>query len=82
MKNSSSTKNRNSLKKNIIHVFNRNNLPKIKSLENIMNNENSLENHGMNKTIDSGNSVQTFSINKNENDDKKPHIVKVFKKNK
>ena len=82
IKNSSSTKNRNSLKKNIIHVFNRNNLPKIKSLENIMNNENSLENHGMNKTIDSGNSVQTFSINKNENDDKKPHIVKVFKKNK
>ena len=82
IKNSSSTKNRNSLKKNIIHVFNRNNLPKIKSLENIMNNENSLENYGMNKTIDSGNSVQTFFINKNENDDKKPHIVKVFKKNK
>ena len=47
-----------------------------------MNNENSLENYGTNKTIDSGNLVQTFSINKNENDDKKPHIVKVFKKNK
>ena len=54
-------------------------MPKINSVENILNNENSLENFGI-KTVDQGTGNSSLSNNGNEN--RKPHIVKIFKKNK
>ena len=81
MKNSYSNKNRNSLRKNIIQILKKDNLPKINSVDNIVNNENNLEKIVMNKTVESGTSVQFTNRNKNnENEDNTPHIIKVFKK--
>ena len=75
MKNSASNKNRNSLK-SINQIILKNNLPKINSVDNIINNEKSFDDYRANKTIETVNS----SIKYNEIDSKKPHIIKVFKK--
>ena len=81
MKNSYSNKNRNSLRKNIIQILKKDNLPKINSFDNINNNENNIDIIGMNKTVEAGTSVQFTNRNKiNENEDNTPHIIKVFKK--
>ena len=79
MKTSTSHKKRNSLKKSINQLLSKNSLPKINSVDNILNNEKSLENFGM-KTVEQG--TENSSQNHIGNENKKPHIVKVFKKNK
>ena len=88
LKTSASYKNRSSLKKNIKslnNIFSQNNLlPKINSLDGIINSESIVENFSDNKTNESP--KKTIIINEgnkvNESADKKPHIVKVFRKNK
>ena len=88
LKTSASYKNRSSLKKNIkslSNVFSQNNiLPKINSFEGIINSESIVENFSDNKTNESPR--KTIIINEgnkvSESADKKPHIVKVFRKNK
>ena len=81
MKSSSSNKNRINLKKSLNQIISKKNLPKINSFENILNNDNSLENFSGIKTHEQGSSCQIHNGPKNnENKDKKPHIVKVFKK--
>ena len=71
---SSSNKNRINLKKSFNQIISKKSLPKINSFENILNNDNSLENFGGIKTHEQGSSCQIH------NDNKKPHIVKIFKK--
>jgi len=88
LKTSASYKNRSSLKKNVKslnNVFSQNNLlPKINSFDGIINSESIVENFSDNKTNESP--KKSIIINEgnkvNENADKKPHIVKVFRKNK
>ena len=78
----SSNKKRNSFKKSFNQIFSKQILPKINSLDNILNNENSLENFKVNKTIETTGSPNHINEDnkKNVNKDKSPHIVKVFKK--
>ena len=88
LKTSASYKNRSSLKKNVKslnNVFSQNNLlPKINSFDGIINSESIVENFSDNKTNESP--KKSIIINEgnkvNEIADKKPHIVKVFRKNK
>jgi flagellar biosynthesis regulator FlbT len=88
LRTSASYKNRSSLKKNIKslnNIFSQNNLlPKINSIDGIINSESLMENFSDNKTNESP--KKTITINEgnkvNESADKKPHIVKVFRKNK
>ena len=73
LKTSSSNKNKNYLKKSFNQVFSKNPLPKISSLDNILNNE----------SVDSRlmESARNTQINNEGNtNNKKPCIVKVFRK--
>lgn len=83
LKTSASNKNKNNLKKSFNQIFAKNGLPKINSYDNFLSSDNSIENYGMNKTIESsGTSYHNNDGIKNNESDKKPCIVKVFRKNK